>query len=64
MKKWLAAVTLLLGLALAGCAHPQPIYYQPPPPPPPTFRDIAREGFHDGFEAARGDVAGGETADI
>ena len=60
MKKWLAAVTLLLGLALAGCSHPQPIYYQPPPPPPPpTFREIAREGFHDGFEAARADVADG-----
>lgn len=59
MKKWLAAGTLLLCLALAGCSHPQPIYYQPPPPPPPAFREIAREGFHDGFEAARRDVADG-----
>jgi len=56
MKKWLGAATLFVPLALAGCAHPHPTYYQAPPPPP-SFREIAQEGFHDGFEAARHDVA-------
>jgi hypothetical protein len=44
MKKWVAAATLLLSTALAGCSHPQPVYYQPPsPPPPPAFYEIARQ---------------------
>jgi hypothetical protein len=60
MKKWLAPLTLsLLSIALAGCSHPQPVYYEPPPPPPAEFREIARQGFHDGFEAARRDTASG-----
>jgi len=57
MKRWPAPATLLLSAALAGCAHPAPVYYAPPPPPPPEFRTIGQQGFHDGFEAARRDVA-------
>jgi hypothetical protein len=62
MKTWLAPATLLLSLALVGCSHPQPVYYEPPappPPPPPAFRAIAEQGFQDGFQAARKDVADG-----
>jgi len=54
MKKWLAAATLVVPFALAGCAHPRPVYYQAPPSP--SFREIAQQGFHDGFEAARQDL--------
>ncbi|HXR39364.1 MAG TPA: hypothetical protein VN776_09740 [Terracidiphilus sp.] len=54
MKKWLALGALLLPLSLAGCAHPQPVVYGPPPA---EFNEIARQGFHDGFEAAKRDVA-------
>ena len=56
MRKWLALTTLLAAFALAGCSHPQPVYYEPPPPPA-EFREIARQGYHDGFEAARRDLA-------
>jgi hypothetical protein len=58
MKKWLAAAALFIPLALAGCSHPQPVYYQPPPPPLP-LREISQQGFHDGYEAARHDIAYG-----
>jgi len=58
MKKWLALAALLLSLSLAGCSHPRPVE-APPPPPPPEFTEIARQGFHDGFQAARRDVARG-----
>ena len=52
-------VTLIAAvLVLAGCAHPQPAYYAPPPPPP-TASAVYQQGFHDGFEAARRDVADG-----
>jgi hypothetical protein len=54
MKKWFALVALLLPLTLAGCGHPAVVYA---PPPPPAFNQIAQQGFHDGFEAARRDVA-------
>jgi hypothetical protein len=57
MKKVLALAALLLPIfAVAGCAHPQPVVVYAPPPPP-AFNEIARQGFHDGFEAARRDVA-------
>jgi hypothetical protein len=55
MKKWLLLAALSLPISLAGCGHPTVVYA--PPPPPPTFNEIARQGFHDGFEAARRDVA-------
>ena len=57
MKKWLALVALLIPISLAGCAHPRPVVVYAPPPPPAEFNEIARRGFHDGFEAARRDVA-------
>ncbi len=62
MKKWLAMAALLLPLSLAGCSHPHPVYVEPPPPP--EFPEIARHGFHDGFEAARRDVDQGRPPDI
>lgn len=62
MKKWLALAALLLPLSLAGCSHPRPAYAEPPPPP--EFAEIARQGFHDGFEAARRDVDHGRSPDI
>jgi hypothetical protein len=55
MKKGLVLAALLLPLALAGCAHRVVVYAAPPPPA--EFNEIARQGFHDGFEAARRDVA-------
>ena len=60
--KWFALATLLLSIALVGCSHPQPVYYVPPPPP--VYRDIVRQGFRDGFQAARGDVADGRPPTI
>jgi hypothetical protein len=56
MKKWLALGALLLPLSLAGCAHPQPVAVYAPPPPPAEFNEAARQGFHDGYEAAKRDV--------
>jgi hypothetical protein len=68
MKKWLTLSTLLLLLALAGCAHPQPVYYGPPPPPPPPpppgVSQIAQQGFQDGFQAAKSDVADERPPDV
>src|SRR5579875_2005494 len=45
-------------LLLAGCSHPQPLYYAPPPPPV-SASAVWQQGWHDGFEAARHDVAAG-----
>jgi hypothetical protein len=60
MKKWWTFPTLVLVLALVGCAHPQPVY-NPPPPPPPTpsaeFREATQRGVYDGYQAAKSDVA-------
>jgi hypothetical protein len=55
MKKVLAILLLSTGALLAGCSHPA---YGPPPPPPPGVQ-IHDQGIHDGFEAARNDVANG-----
>jgi hypothetical protein len=62
MKKWLALAALLLPIFLAGCSHPHPAYVEPPPPP--EFPGIARQGFHDGFAAARRDVEQGKPPTI
>jgi hypothetical protein len=55
MKKTLA-ISLLSAAAFVsvGCAHPHPVYG--PPPPGVQIHD---QGIHDGFEAARHDVAAG-----
>lgn len=51
----LGMATCLLLVLVAGCAHPVVVYSTPPPPA--AFSEIARHGYHDGFEAARRDVA-------
>jgi hypothetical protein len=58
MKKTLLLFALSVPIALAGCSHPTGAYYQAPPPPG-AYDDIAQRGFHDGFEAARRDIANG-----
>jgi hypothetical protein len=63
-KNLLAFSALLLPLALAGCSHPQPVAYYPPPPPPPAWSEIARQGFNNGVEAARHDIAAGKSPDV
>jgi hypothetical protein len=58
MRKTLALVVLALPFAIAGCSHPRTVVYAAPPPPP-AFTEIAQRGFHDGFDAARHDIAKG-----
>jgi hypothetical protein len=62
MKKWLALTALLLPLCLAGCSHPHPVFEEPPPPP--EYAEVARQGFHDGFAAARRDVDEGKRPEV
>jgi hypothetical protein len=57
MKKLLCVAGLLGSLSLAGCSHPRPVAYYPPPPL--TGNQVAQQGYHDGFEAARHDIAVG-----
>ncbi|MGD0939893.1 MAG: hypothetical protein ABR905_09270 [Terracidiphilus sp.] len=64
MKKLIALAALLLPFSLAGCSHPRPVVVYAAPPPPSEFSEIARQAYHDGFEAARRDVAQGKTPDI
>lgn len=54
MRKLFAVSLLSVAALLAGCSHPQPVYG--PPPPGVQIHDM---GIHDGFEAARNDVATG-----
>ncbi len=58
MKKTLILSALLGCSLLAGCSHPQPVY-APPPPPVLDYQAVEAQGQHDGFEAARNDVATG-----
>jgi hypothetical protein len=66
--KWLASTGLGLSMAMAvpGSAIASPALLQDPPPgyvqapdgwdrPPAEFREIQRQGFHDGIEGARKD---------
>jgi len=62
MRKVLALAVVSLPLALAGCSHPRPVYVEPPPPPP-AYTAIAQQGYHDGVEAARRDIAKGMAPD-
>jgi hypothetical protein len=62
-KNLLAFSVLLLPLALAGCSHPRPVAYYPPPPPP-AWSQIAQQGFHNGVDAARHDIAQGLPPDV
>lgn len=50
----LAALPLFL-FTIGGCAHPAPPPYYAPPPP----GAIAAQGYHDGVNAARRDIAHG-----
>ena len=61
MRKTLALAVLAMPLAFAGCSHPQPVVYGAPPP---AFTEIAQRGFHDGFDAARRDIAKGQPPNI
>jgi len=63
MRKALAVAVLSTSFVLAGCSHPQPVYYAPPPPPP-AFTAIAQRGYHDGIEAARRDLAAGRRPNV
>ena len=58
MKKAFGLAIILLPFLLAGCSHPRPVAYYPPPPPPAAGQ-VTQQGFRDGFEAARHDVAAG-----
>jgi hypothetical protein len=62
MRRGLALAVVALPLAIAGCSHPERAYYAPPPPS--AYADIAQRGFHDGFDAARHDMARGVRPDV
>jgi hypothetical protein len=57
-----AGLLPVFAASLSGCGSPRPVAYYPPPPPP-AWTEIARQGFHDGVEAARRDVAHGVPPD-
>jgi hypothetical protein len=66
-RKWFAVSTLAISLAVpagmmsarahAATAPAAPGFYQERPwdQPPDEYRDVQRQGFHDGVEAARHD---------
>lgn len=54
MKNWIVLAALASPLAIAGCAHRT---YYAPAPPPAVAADFGQMGYHDGYEAARRDVA-------
>jgi len=56
MKRFLLLFALSAPVILAGCAHKTVVVYQAPPA---ELNEIAQRGFHDGFEAARRDIADG-----
>ncbi|MGB7266610.1 MAG: hypothetical protein WBC92_13915 [Terracidiphilus sp.] len=63
MRKIVALAALLFPVALLGCSHPQPVVYVAPPPPP-AFGPVAQQGYHDGIQAARRDIAKGFAPDV
>jgi hypothetical protein len=62
MRKLLALSVLALPIASAGCATHEYAYSSAPPPP--AYTEIAQRGFHDGFDAARHDMAKGWRPDV
>lgn len=62
MRKLLALAVLALPFAIAGCSSHANTYYGAPPPP--AYNEIAQRGFHDGFDAARHDMAKGWSPDV
>ncbi|MFP5229283.1 MAG: hypothetical protein ACLGXA_16860 [Acidobacteriota bacterium] len=60
--KWFASSLLVLPLLVAGCSHPQPVYYAPPPPPA-VYSQVAQQGYHDGWVAGRHDLRNGFAPD-
>jgi hypothetical protein len=64
MRNWLAIAALLVPLSLAGCGHSRTVVVYAAPPPPAEFNDVARQGYHDGWEAARHDVKHGDAPDV
>jgi hypothetical protein len=63
MKKTLLLLALAAPVALAGCSHPTYVAgYQAPPPP--AYNEIGQRGFHDGYDAARRDIATGRPPNL
>jgi len=62
MRRLLAVAVLALPFAIAGCASHDHMYYSAPPPP--AYSGFSQRGFHDGFEAARHDMAKGWAPDV
>ena len=56
LKKIAAISALAIPFALAGCTHTQTVVYTPPPPPA-ELSPAAQQGYHDGIDAARRDIA-------
>jgi len=59
MKKALSCAAMFVVILLAGCSQPRPVVYAPPPPPMLDYQAIQRQGYQDGFEAAKHDVETG-----
>lgn len=64
MRKAFALVVAALALAAAGCSHPSTAYYVAPQSGPPAYAEISQHAFHDGFDAARHDMAKGIRPDF
>jgi hypothetical protein len=57
MKKCISFAPLMV-MFMLGCSHQVPVY-APPQPPALDYQAIEQQGSHDGFVAARHDVAAG-----
>jgi hypothetical protein len=63
LKKIAAISALAIPFALAGCTHTQTVVYTPPPPPA-ELSPAAQQGYHDGIDAARRDIARSLAPDV
>jgi hypothetical protein len=61
MKKWIFLSVLFTPLAFCGCSHRTTVVYAAPPG---AVDEIAQRGYHDGYEAARRDVAEQRAPDV